>query len=306
MKYFLLSLFAFLLINVKAFANGQTPDIIVAQDGTGDFFSIQVAVNSVRDFRPEGRTVILIKKGIYNEKLIIPAWKEKITLLGEDANETVISWNDHAKTNMGTSKTYTLLVQGDDTELRNLTIENNAEPVAQAVALHVEANRVRVVGCRLLGNQDTVYLGKGGMQQFFEQCYIEGTTDFIFGPATAWFENCDLYCKKNSCITAASTPENIAIGFVFNHCRVSAAPDVTQVFLGRPWRPFAATVFMNCELPRAIAPEGWDNWRNPDNELTARYAEFNNSGEGADTSKRVAWARQLTAKEAAEITSPQY
>ena len=283
-------------------AAAQTPDIVVAQDGSGDFLTIQEAVNSVRDFRPEGRTVIFIKKGIYQEKLVIPSWKEKITLLGESAQETVITWNDHAKINdMGTFRSYTILVQGDDTELRNLTIENNAEPVAQAVALHVEADRVSVIGCRLLGNQDTVYLGKGGQRQFFYQCYIEGTTDYIFGPGTAWFEDCDLYCKRNSFITAASTPENVAVGFVFNNCRITSAPNITRVFLGRPWRPFAHTVFMNSELDKSIVPEGWDSWRNPDNEKTARFAEFNNHGEGADTSNRVSWARQLTEEEAQEL-----
>ena len=295
-------LFSLLFINISIFANEQTPDIIVAQDGTGDFHTIQEAVNSVRDFRPEGRTVIFIKKGIYKEKLIIPAWKEKLTLLGEDAQETIIMWNDHAKIdNMGTFRTYTLLVQGDDTELCNLTIENNADE-AQAVALHVEADRVSVIGCRLIGNQDTVYLGKGGQRQFFYQCYIKGMTDYIFGPGTAWFEDCDLYCARNSYITASSTPENVAVGFVFNNCRITSAPNITRVFLGRPWRPFAYTVFMNSELDKAIAPEGWDNWRNPDNEKTARFAEFNNSAEGANTSKRVSWVRQLTAEEAAELT----
>ncbi|MDR1698420.1 MAG: hypothetical protein LBR75_01165, partial [Prevotellaceae bacterium] len=184
----------------------------------------------------------------------------------------------------------------------NLTIENNAEQLGQAVALHIEADRVEILGCRLLGNQDTVYLGKGGYRQYFKQCYIEGTVDFIFGPSTAWFEDCEIYCKKNSYITAASTPENIAVGFVFNNCKITFAPGITKVFLGRPWRAFAHTVFMNCELGQSIAPEGWDNWRNPDNEKTARYAEFNNRGEGSDISKRVAWSRQLTQRAAAELT----
>ncbi len=303
MKKFLFSLCASLFISINIFADNETPDIIVSRDGTGDFRTIQEAVNSVRDFRPEGRTVILIKKGVYKEKLIIPAWKEKLTLAGEDARETIITYDDHAKIdNMGTFRTYTFLVQGDDTILKNLTIENNAAQLGQAVSLHIEADRVSVIGCRLLGNQDTVYLGKGGYRQYFGQCYIEGTVDFIFGPSTAWFEDCDIYCKKNSYITAASTPENITVGFVFNHCRITAAPQITKVFLGRPWRAYAHTVFMNCSLDKNITSEGWDNWRNPENEKTARYAEFNNTGEGANTAKRVGWSRQLAKKEAAALT----
>jgi pectin methylesterase-like acyl-CoA thioesterase len=135
----------------------------------------------------------------------------------------------------------------------------------------------------------------------FKDCYIEGTTDFIFGPSTAWFENCTIKSKADSYITAASTPADVEYGYVFNHCRLIADEGVTKVYLGRPWRPYAYTLFMNCTMGSHIVPAGWENWRNPDNEKTARYAEYNNSGDGADTKQRVAWSRQMTKKEVEKI-----
>ena len=130
---------------------------------------------------------------------------------------------------------------------------------------------------------------------------MKGTTDFIFGPSTAWFEDCTICSKADSYITAASTPSDQQIGYVFSNCRLTAAEGITKVYLGRPWRPYAHTVFMNCHLGSHIRPEGWENWRNPANEKTARYAEYGNSGDGAKTEQRVGWSRQLTKKEASEL-----
>jgi pectin methylesterase-like acyl-CoA thioesterase len=195
-------------------------------------------------------------------------------------------------------------VCGSDITLKNITIENNSARLGQAVALHTEGDRLRFIGCRFLGHQDTVYTGRGGTRLLFRDCYIEGTTDFIFGPSTAWFENCTIKSKANSYITAASTPADVEYGYVFNRCRLIADEGVTKVYLGRPWRPYAYTLFMNCTLGSHIVPAGWENWRNPDNEKTARYAEYNNSGDGANTKQRVAWSRQLTKKEVEKI--PQF
>jgi pectin methylesterase-like acyl-CoA thioesterase len=203
---------------------------------------------------------------------------------------------------MGTFRTYTLLVQGEGFTAENLTIENNAELLGQAVAVHVEADRVLFRNCRLLGNQDTLFTGTDGNRQYYDRCYIEGTTDFIFGPATAWFEACTIHSKKNSYVTAASTAAGRKFGYVFNHCTLTAAAGIDSVFLGRPWRPHAAVVFMHCTLGAHIVPAGWDNWRNPDNERTARYAEYKNTGPGATIAGRVAWSRQLTDVEAAAYT----
>jgi pectin methylesterase-like acyl-CoA thioesterase len=140
-----------------------------------------------------------------------------------------------------------------------------------------------------------------GTRLLFDHCYIEGTTDFIFGPSTAWFEQCTIYCKANSYITAASTPKNIMYGYIFNKCEISCAPEVDKVYLGRPWRDYGYTLFMHCTLPRQIRPEGWHHWEKH-REQTARYLEFENTREGADTSKRASWSRQLSTKEAKEVT----
>ena len=283
--------------------NEVTKKIIVDKEGKGNFHTLQEAINSVRAFDPDGPTLIIVKNGIYHEKIVIPDYVCNIKIQGENKEKTIITCDDYAgKDNMGTFRTYTLQARGNDICFENLTIENAAGPVGQAVALDTEGDRIIVKNCRLLGNQDTVYTGGEGKRLFFYQCYIEGTTDFIFGSATAWFENCELHCKRNSYITAASTPQNIDYGYIFNHCNVTLENEVTSVYLGRPWRPHAMTVFMNCELPKGINPEGWYNWGKPENEKTARYAEFNNKGEGAKTDQRVKWAKILTPEEAAQIT----
>lgn len=293
-----------LIITFNAQANQSfSKQITVDRKGTGDFTSLQEAINTVRAFDPDGGTVILVKNGVYHEKIVIPDWICNLKILGESRENTLITYNDHAKINdMGTFRTYTMQIRGNDIQLENLTLENAAEPLAQAVALHTEGDRLIFRNCRFLGNQDTQYLAGEGNRLYFQNCYIEGTTDFIFGGATAWFEACEIHCKRDSYITAASTPQNITYGFVFNKCKITAAGDVTSVYLGRPWRPFAMTVFMNCELPEEIHPAGWENWRNPENEKTARYAEYNNRGEGSSTTGRVKWAKVLNKKEAKKIT----
>ena len=293
-----------LIISFNAQANQSfSKQITVDRKGTGDFTSLQEAINTVRAFDPDGGTVILVKNGVYHEKIMIPDWICNLKILGESRENTLITYNDHAKiNNMGTFRTYTMQIRGNDIQLENLTLENAAEPLAQAVALHTEGDRLIFRNCRFLGNQDTQYLAGEGNRLYFQNCYIEGTTDFIFGGATAWFEACEIHCKRDSYITAASTPQNITYGFVFDKCKITAAGDVTSVYLGRPWRPFAMTVFMNCELPEEIHPAGWENWRNPENEKTARYAEYNNRGEGSSTTGRVKWAKVLNKKEAKKIT----
>ncbi len=298
MHRFLFLLFLIITVSVSA----KEYDILVAADGSGDFVSVQKAISSVRDFRPEGRTVIFIKKGIYKEKIVLPTHKTELTLVGEDRDSTIITWDDHANIDkMGTFKSYTFLIQGNDIILKNLTIQNNAPQLGQAVSLHVEGDRICIVNCKILGNQDTIYLGREGARMFFSGCYIDGTTDFIFGPSTAWFDDCVINCKRDSYITAASTPVNIKYGFIFNNCRITVASNVKKMYLGRPWRRYAMTVFMNCDLPVEILPEGWENWRNPENEKTVRYSEFMNYGPGSDFSRRVVWSNQLGKKEAKSI-----
>ena len=306
-----------------AAANYDNPDtLVVARDGTGQFRTITEAVEVCRAFM-DYHKVIYIKKGTYKEKLIIPQWLQNIELCGEDRDLTVITYDDHANITMdgsywpkqlkdqllamgdrpklGTFRSFTVRIDANDITLKNLTIENNAARLGQAVALHTQGDRLKFLNCRFLGNQDTVYTGMPHTRLWFSDCYIEGTTDFIFGPSTAWFEHCTIYCKINSYITAASTPQDAEFGYVFNNCTVTMAPEATKVYLGRPWRDYGYTLFMNCELPAQIRPEGWHHWEKH-REQTARYMEYNNRGPGAATNQRVAWSRQLTKKEAQQIT----
>lgn len=310
MKWALPLLLFTLLPNTPSAAKSyDNPDtIVVARDGTGEFRTVGEAVEVCRAFM-EYHKVIFVKKGTYKEKLVLPSWLTHIEILGEDAAQTVITYDDHANIyfpetgkGMGTFRTYTVKVQGNYITFRNITIENNAAKLGQAVALHTEGDHLQFIGCRLLGNQDTVYTGVGGTRILFKDCYIEGTTDFIFGPSTAWFERCHIHSKANSYVTAASTPQDVAYGYVFNHCRLTAAEGIDKVYLGRPWRPYAHTLFMNCELGRHIVPAGWHNWGKTSNEQTTRYEEYNNTGEGAATKERAPWSRQITKKQAALVT----
>ena len=275
---------------------------VVARDGTGDFRNIQDLIYSIRAFRPQ-HTVVFIKKGLYKEKLILPTWVNDVTFIGEDREETVITWDDHANINdMGTFRSYTFLIQGNGITFENLTIENDASPLGQAVAAHIEGDRIIFRNCRFLGNQDTIFPGQENCRQYFEDWYIEGTTDFIFGPSVCWFEKCTVYCKKDSYITAASTPQNQPYGYIFNKCRIILAEGVTKMCLGRPWRQYAMTLFMNCELPGGIVSQGWHNWGKEENEKTVRYMEYNNTGAGAATAQRVKWSKVLTSGEASVYT----
>ncbi len=319
MKKVLLAMMLFLAAWPVLAANKyDNPDtLVVSRDGTGEFRTIDEAIEVCRAFMDYTK-VIYVKKGVYKEKLIIPSWLTNITICGEDRDNTIITWDDHANIKMpvggldseaavkgkpmGTFRTYTLKVQGSYITLKDITIENNAAKLGQAVTLHTEGDHILVQNCRLLGNQDTVYTGVGGTRVAFYDCYIEGTTDFIFGPSIAWFQNCEIHSKANSYITAASTPAGQKYGYVFYKCRLTADKDVNKVYLGRPWRPFAATIFMDCELGKHIRPEGWHNWNNAKNEETARYAEYGNKGEGASTKNRVKWSKQLSKKEAAKVT----
>lgn len=294
---------------VNAANKYDNPDtLFVARDGTAEFRNIDDAIEVCRAFM-EYHKVIFVKKGTYKEKLIVPSWLTNIEICGEDRDNTIITYDDHANVfipgtdrKMGTFRTYTVRVDGNDITFRNITIENNAARLGQAVALHTQGDRLTFVNCRILGNQDTVYTGGINTRLYFKDCHIEGTTDFIFGPSTAWFENCTILSRTDSYITAASTPQNVEYGYVFNRCNIVAAEGVSKVYLGRPWRPYAHTLFMNCQLGKHILPVGWHNWSNTQNETTARYCEYNNHGEGAATKERPAWTRQLTKKEAAKVT----
>ena len=285
-----------------AWAQERQDTIVVSRDGTGNFRTLQEAIESARAFM-DYTVTIYVKNGVYKEKVIVPSWVENIDIIGEDRDKTIITYDDHANINkMGTFRTYTVKVEGSDITFKNLTIENNAAQLGQAVALHTEGDRLKFINCRILGNQDTIYTGAKFTRLYFKDCYIDGTTDFIFGPSTALFEDCIIHSKRNSYVTAASTPKEAKYGYVFKHCKLTAEPGVDKVYLGRPWRPYAYTLFIECELGKHIVPAGWHNWGKQSNEETARYMEYKNTGEGANASERVAWSKQLTKKEAEAVT----
>ncbi len=297
-----LGLLLLLSVVSAAWAQERQDTIVVSRDGTGNFRTLQEAIESARAFM-DYTVTIYVKNGVYKEKVIVPSWVENIDIIGEDRDKTIITYDDHANINkMGTFRTYTVKVEGSDITFKNLTIENNAAQLGQAVALHTEGDRLKFINCRILGNQDTIYTGAKFTRLYFKDCYIDGTTDFIFGPSTALFENCMIHSKRNSYVTAASTPKEAKYGYVFKHCKLTAEPGVDKVYLGRPWRPYAYTLFIECELGKHIVLAGWHNWGKQSNEETARYMEYKNTGEGANASERVAWSKQLTKKEAEAVT----
>lgn len=292
-------------------------DFVVAKDGSGDFFTIGEAINALPNFYKgkERPLKVLIREGRYEEKVVIPYTKQSVELIGE--GEVVITWGDGARDlgpngiELGTSGTATLYNCGRHILMENITIENSAGEVGQAVALQTVGTGTQVYrNCRLLGNQDTLYIYgvgnrdgeevKENINCFFENCYIEGTTDFIFGSGRADFISCTIHSKKDSYITAASTCKGQERGFTFLYCTLTAAEGVTKCYLGRPWRVYAQTYFIGCTLGSHIRPEGWHNWNKPEAEKSVRYGEYGSDGEGAAPKARVKWADRLSEKKALE------
>ena len=293
----------------------------VAQDGRGDFLTVQEAVNACPDYSHKVITTIYIKAGVYRECVTIPHNKFRLHFIGEGAEKTVISWGKYAKAcwpgtedPIGTSGSASVYIHSSYVTFEDIGFENTAgegKDIAQAVAVFTDGDFLYFKRCRFIGNQDTLYtygrFGKNGgiKRNYYLDCYIEGTTDFIFGPSICWFERCTIHSKKNSYVTAASTLPGQKWGYVFHRCTLTAAPGVDKCYLGRPWGAFARTVFLECELGAHILPEGWHNWNKPgkpETETNCYYAEWGNTGPGSATAGRVWWARQLTDKQAAEYT----
>lgn len=280
----------------------------MAQDGSGDYKTVQEAMNSI----PSGNVdtvMVYVKNGIYKEVVVVDATKNFISLVGEDKYKTILTYDNHAGTrlpNGDTLNTWTcasFFVYGNDFSAKNITFQNNAGFTAgQAVALRVEGNRASFINCRMVGFQDVLFLSGSGVKHYFRDCYIEGTTDFIFGAATAVLKSCHIHSKKNSHVTAASTNSIIPFGFVFFDCKLTADSNINKVSLGRPWVPTASVTYINCWMGKHIIPAGWDNWRNPANEEKVRYAEYKSSGPGAHPGARVTWAKQLSLDEAKLFT----
>jgi pectinesterase len=280
-------------------------EVVVAQDGSGQFTNVQAAIMSVPMGMATNPVVIRIKPGIYREVIYIQREKRFFHLVGEDATKTVLTYNLNANMigpdgkPIGTFRTPSVQIDAEDFTAENITFENSAGPVGQALAIRVDGDRAVFRNCRFLGWQDTILVNRG--RHYFENCYIEGHVDFIFGGATCWFERCKIHCLRDGYITAASTPDTNKFGYVFNGCEITGAPDV-KTFLGRPWRDFAAVAYLNTQMSEVVRPEGWNNWGKVEKEKTVRYAEFNSVGAGADPERRVKWAKQLTDSEAVEFT----
>lgn len=272
-------------------------DVVVAADGSGDYRSIQEAIDNTKSF-PYQRITIFIKNGIYKEKIKVYEWNTNLNLIGEDPQETIIAYDDYFdKIDKGRNSTFhtpTLLVDATGTIVKNLRILNTAGPVGQAIALSITADRVKVENCAIIGNQDTVYLSGANNKIYFKNCSIQGSTDFIFGQATAVFANCTIHSVSGSYITAASTPKNVDYGFVFIKCTLTGSKDSKDVYLGRPWRYYARTVFINCHMGKHINDKGWHDWNKPESHKNSYYAEYQSSGPGANSKKRVQWSHQLT------------
>jgi pectinesterase len=265
----------------------------------GQYQTVQAAVDAAAP-----HSVIHIQPGIYKERIVVPCAKPFLTFRGDDPLTTILTNNSHAglpgpKGPINTFATQTVFIQANDFTAENLTFENSAGNQGQAVALTIMGDRGIFRNCRFLGYQDTLLPQAG--RQYFDRCYVEGAVDFIFGGSAAYFDRCTIHVTANGYITAANTTMDQRYGYVFDHASVTSAPNV-KTYLGRPWRPWSATVFLNSELSDAIRPEGWNNWNDPAREKTVRYAEYRSTGPGAASSARVSWARPLSDAEAAEFT----
>ncbi len=285
--------------------------IVVSADGHGDYKTVQEAVNAIPDYSHQEITTVLIRRGVYREEVTIPHTKFRVHFKGEDAAGTVISYGKYARRfwpgrnfTMGTSGSATIYIHASYITFEDITFENTAgegKDIGQAVAVFTDGDFLFFKGCRFLGNQDTLYtygrFGKeGGIKRnYFLDCYIEGTTDFIFGPSVAYFDNCEIRSKKDSYVTAASTLQGQPYGYVFYRCRLTADEGVSKCYLGRPWGAYAKTVFIECELGGHILPEGWHDWEKdgkPNTKENSFYGEWGSTGPGA-RGPRVKWAHEV-------------
>ncbi|WP_175598094.1 pectinesterase family protein [Paenibacillus luteus] len=309
--------------------------MIVAKDGSGDFTTVQEALDAVPPNLKE-RIQITIKNGIYKEKLHVD--KPMVSLLGESVEHTIVTFDDYALKTFPngepyhTFNSYSLFVGADNFSAERISFVNSAgkgEEVGQALAAYVDGDRAIFKQCRFIGHQDTLFTGPlppfpidrstfGGpregmprknVRQYYEDCYIEGDVDFIFGSATAVFHRCEIYTKNrlegksgvNGWITAASTTAESAFGYVFLQCRLTGNAPPNSVYLGRPWREYAKVAYLNCWLGEHIIAAGWHNWDKIGSETTTVFVEYNSSGPGAKTGGRVGWSHKLKDEQANEF-----
>ncbi len=281
----------------------QGKRIVVAADGSGDYRTVQAALDAI-PLHNKQVVGVYIKNGVYKEKLRLDSTKDWVQLTGEDPFNTILTYDDHPGMvnpkgdSINTRNSYSFQVLGNNFTATNICFRNDAGFTAgQAVALEVRGDRASFSDCRIIGNQDILFLNSPGSRQYYTNCYIEGTTDFIFGAATAWFEHCHIHSKKNSHVTAASTPAEHPYGFVFYDCVLTGDSTIHSASLGRPWRPYASVTYIHCYIGQHIRPEGWSAWNNTDTYKMTRFAEYKNYGPGAGISARLPWTRQLTDEE---------
>lgn len=281
-------------------------NLVVAANGSGQFTTVQAAINAAPTGTRANPTVIQIRPGVYKELIYVQREKRFVRLVGEEAEQTVLTCDLHANLRghdgapIGTFRTASTVIDADDFTVENITFENTAGPIGQALAVRVDGDRVVFRNSRFVGWQDTLLANRG--RHYYEGCFICGHVDFIFGGATACFVRCAIHCRGDGYMTAASTPEEQPYGFVFAQCVITGASPDVKTYLGRPWRDFASVIVLNTAMSDVVHPAGWHNWDQPEREITSRYAEFNSAGAGANMGARVAWARQLTSAEAQAIT----
>jgi len=303
---------AFAILGAMLARFGESPlqaqtNLTVAQDGTGQFKTVQEAIMAVPAGSRENPVFIHIKPGVYHELIYVQHEKRFFHLLGDQADQTRLTYDLYAGVAgsdgkpIGTFRTPSTTIDADDFTAENLTFENGAGPKGQALAIRLDGDRAVFRNCRFLGWQDTVLANRG--RQYFTNCYIAGHVDFIFGAATCVFDHCHLHCLRDGYITAASTPQEEPFGFVFLSCRITGETPEVRTYLGRPWRLHASTLFLDTEMSEVVRPEGWNNWKKPEAEKTARYAEYHSHGPGANPQARVTWAKQLTPVEAESMTA---
>ena len=303
-----MKIFFSLIFFLSCFLSFAQTKIIVVQDGSGNYKTVQQAFDAV-PFNNKKPVTIFVKNGIYKEKLHLDSAKNFVTLVGEDKFNTILTYDDHTGKvspkgdTINTRTSASFMMKANDFTAKNITFQNDAGYNAgQAVGLESDGDKASFYNCRIIGNQDILFTNNDNSRQYFQDCYIEGTTDFIFGSSTAWFEHCHIHSKKNSHITAASTPQTHPFGYVFNDCVLTGDTTLHGVSLGRPWRPYSNVAYIHCYIGQQVKPEGWSNWNNTENYKTTRYAEYKNYGPGANISSRVSWSRQLTDEEIKKLT----
>ncbi len=293
--------------------HAQVFDAIVDVNGTGDYTTLQAAFDAIED-NAESRTILFIKNGTYNEKVHLTSTKTNVSLIGENVEKVLIVWDDYEgkEDGMNGAESYTFLAEGPDFYMENVTVQNNAGRVGQAVAIRTTGDQMVFKNCRFLGNQDTYYAHKN--RQYNYKCFIEGNTDFIYGDATGVFDSCEVHCLTGGQYITAPADTKLRTqfstrvflhGLLFRYCDITAADGVSgnSYYLGRPWQPESSSVYLWCTLGNHIKPQGWSTWSD-DNHLSSyfgEYASVDTDGNAVDVSQRVDWSYQVTEAQATSL-----